>query len=799
MARRALLIGSGTGGLAGTGNDTAAIAAALARWDFTPVVCDGENASRAGILDAYERLISQTGPDDAAVVYYTGHGAYSRDPSLADGMPGPGVLQFIIPTDYEESSEDDFRGIANVELSLLLNRLTGRTGNAAVILDCCHSGAMSRDRETGAVAKVWPRDVPGHLARAHLDSLHRGGFDLSGLHPGGNPDAVRIVACATNQRAYEAPNDEGMPMGYLTDALTRALNTLDPAAKPLSWATVVDRVRQLVLERCGVQRPEVEGPGERELFGTEPVDQVTSLPASRQRQWVRIAGARLLGHGEGDEFAIYRDDDLLGVVVVEWTDGNAAFGKLQGPDPDLELPVGAHARLVTTTVPTLPVSVDAGLASLMETVRTDPVLRVAAGDETGSVRVVASAGGVALHDRIGPLCQPKTAPQQLLGDLRRIARARAVLRLSEDPGMSLPARVDVGLARVVDGVAHPLPASGAVLHPGEAVCVMVRNESEQYLYVSLLDIGVSSQVTLLNPAHPSGVPIAPGKQYVFGGDDVTGALPGLELSWPPSVPPVQPRRESIVALISEDRTDAVVLQQKGVRDRRPLNRLEQQLRRLSAQDRELITPMLTRSVRFAVRTIDFDVVPTPAPPREKAVFEIDARPSPVVLNETNAPTRVVVRLPAVVVHHNRSFRSQDFRLDTLVLTTGADGKVSHKTHTALFTGTVDGTHLTVEDNPVFEGEVRERLDVAVWVSSDRGKKTDFSTIAGESTAQIIDSVEAVLTATSGQVIGLYRAGFRPGERFGAARLKAESTVRTTDFTFDLSIEEVLTRGPSVLQ
>ncbi|RSN46045.1 hypothetical protein DMC64_14985 [Amycolatopsis sp. WAC 04197] len=800
MTRRALLIGSNAGGLSGTGNDTAAMAASLARWGFTPVVCDGENASRAGILDAYERLISQSGQGDAAVVYYSGHGAYAKDPSLADGMPGPGVVQYIVPTDFEESTEDDFRGIANVELSLLLDRLTARTRNAAVILDCCHSSALSRDLEFGGVTKAWPRAVPPYVARAHLDSLHRNGSDLSRLNPRGNPDAVRIVACATNQRAYEALNDDDVPMGYFTDALTRTLDSLDPRAGRLSWATVADRVRQLVLERCGVQRPEVEGPGERELFGIESVDQVASLPAFRQRQWIRIAGARLLGYKKGDEFAIYHEDDLLGAVVIEWTDGHAAFGRLQGPSPDLELPVGAYAQLVATAVPSLPVSLDAGLVSLVNQVRAEPTLRVASPDETGVVRVVAGSEGVALHDGAGPLNQPKTDGDQLLGDLKRIARARALLRFCEDPGMALPAPVRVELARVVDGVAHPLPAGGAVLHPGQAVCVVVHNESDQYLYVSLLDIGVSSQVTLLNPAHPSGVPIAPHQRYVFGGDDVTGALPGFELSWPSSVPPVRPRRETIMVLLGEERTDAIVLQQGGVRTGRPLNRLEQQLRRLGAQDsRELITPMLTRPVRFAVRTLDFDVVATPAPRAERAVFEVDDRPDPVASSEIGPPARVVIRLPALVVHHNRSFRSQDFRLDLLVTTTGADGRVRHHTHTARFSGAVDGTRLGVADRSVFAGEVRERLDIAVWVSPDAGNEVDFSVLAGDSAAEIIDSAQALLAASSDRVIGLYRAGFRADERFGAVRLKTENTVRTADFTFDLTIDESLVGGPSVLQ
>ncbi|MBB1158061.1 caspase family protein [Amycolatopsis dendrobii] len=800
MTRRALLIGSATGGLTGPGNDTAALAAALTRWDFDPVVCDGENASRAGILDAYEQLIARSRPDDAAVVYYSGHGAYAKDPALAEGMPGPGVLQFIIPTDYEESSEDDFRGIANVELSLLLEKLTARTRNAAVILDCCHSGAMSRDLETGAVAKVWPRAVPACLARAHLDSLHRTCPGLAELSPRGNPDAVRLVACATNQRAYEAPNADDVTMGYFTDALTRVLDTLDPAAKPLSWATVGDRVRQLVLRQCGVQRPDSEGPRDRELFGTGLADQAAALPASRHREWIRISGAGLLGYREGDEFAIRNDEDLLGTTVVKWTDGQAAFGPLRGPDPSRDIPAGARAEVIATAVPPLPVALDAGTGSLAESVQADPALRLAAEGETAAVRTVTGSGGVALHDAAGPLNQPKAAPHQVLGDLKRIARARAVLRLSEDPGLALRTRVRVELAQVVDGVARPLPAGGAVLHPGQAVCVTVHNDGDpgEYVYVSLLDVGVSAQVTLLNPENPSGVPIAPGKRYVFGGNDVTGTLPGMELSWPSSVPPVLPRKESIVVLISEERTEAALLQQQGVRTSGALNRLEAQLLRLGARDgREIITPMLTRPMRFAVQTIGFDLAPVPAPRAEEAVFEIDDRPGHDFLGAASGPpARIAVRLPALVVHHNRAFRNRDFRLDTLVLTTGADGKLRHRVRTARFAGTVDGTRLPVSESPLFEGEVREQLDVAVWVSPDRGAEADFAGIAGESAAEIVDAAEAALTAATGGAIGLYRAAFGPGERFGAARPKAEHTVRTADFTFGLAVAEAPDSGPS---
>src|SRR3954451_8056059 len=125
----------------------------LERRGFEVRLCAGGDATRAGILAAYERLISDVRDGDAALVYYSGHGGFARPGKAAAAqrvddleITGPPPdLQFIVPVDYHESSETDFRGITAVELSVLLARLTERTHNATVVLDCCHSAHMSRD------------------------------------------------------------------------------------------------------------------------------------------------------------------------------------------------------------------------------------------------------------------------------------------------------------------------------------------------------------------------------------------------------------------------------------------------------------------------------------------------------------------------------------------------------------------------------------------------------------------------------------------------------------------------------
>jgi hypothetical protein len=95
---------------------------------------DGCAASTAGILAAYERLISETGPDDAVLVYYSGHGGRVRDQDRAEGSAG--WWQFIVPSDVAESVPGDVRLILTEELQILQLRLTGRTKNVTVVLDC---------------------------------------------------------------------------------------------------------------------------------------------------------------------------------------------------------------------------------------------------------------------------------------------------------------------------------------------------------------------------------------------------------------------------------------------------------------------------------------------------------------------------------------------------------------------------------------------------------------------------------------------------------------------------------------
>lgn len=849
MTRKALLIGSQTGKLTGVVHDVAAMEQALKSWEFTSTRCEAEDASRAGILDAYEGLIANAHEDDAILVYYSGHGGYATRPAdTITGAPAREV-QFIVPTDFESSVDGDFRGITSVELSLLLARLTERTKNVTVVLDCCHAELMSRDDPGGPMVKSLDREVPFHVVAGHVDSLRLHGRHFDLWKPLGSPYAVRIVACAQQQLALEYTNAKGIRTGMLTEALTTTLSEVRVNELTVSWAAVIDRVRQRVLTLAAGQRPDAEGPAQRLIFDIAESDPVTSLPVGRQAGRLRIGGATFLGVEPGDEFVVMPgegqgpdDRTKIGDVVVDAVDAQAAWGDLRPRGAEVDLPIGARAYLVRTAAPTLPVELPgdaSGLAALVGGIDAAPLIRRAATDEDSPVRVeVDAAGGLTVHDRIGPLHEPRAATdsESVVRDLTRLARASALRRLAAGPGeaLSTPVRVEFGV--VEDGQARQLPSSGALLYQGQHVYVRVRNDGPGEAYVSLLDIGVSTRVTPLNPAVPSGVQLRAGEEYVYGADDLNRTLPGVALSWPDGVFRGRPRPETIIVLATSQPVDTRALEMQGIRvdGVRGASALEEYLYQLGHGGiRELSPVAAPVRTRFVVRTIDFDLVPAPAPAAEVPVFQVDERPLPgdrILAARGTPPARVALRLSDLVVHHNRAFRGADIRIDTVVITGSGRRQPRFHTSTERFDNVRDGQRLPLDNLLIYHGPVVDYLDIAVWVSRDDGRALALSDMLRDelngvvqstlaplggllgdapqvasavaavgASAVVVNTAFRLLQLALGGTIGLYRTTFLAHEGFGVGLPSGRTTVRAQDFSFRYSVEEVLAESDVVRQ
>lgn len=843
MSGRALLIGSALDNLGGVEHDLKAMTDALVPRGFEIEQCTGPDATRAGILAAYARLIEQTRAGDAAVVYYSGHGGFAAAPDPETAGPELWDLQFLAPADYGDSTRDDFRGITSIELSVLLARLSAKTDNATVVLDCCHAAQMSRNELR---VKALPRRTPYEGLRDHIERLRASGqLDTGLLSATGNRNAVRIVACAPDQSAYEYEGVDGELTGILTESLTLAL--AEAGTTPVSWATLMERVRKRVLTLSPYQRPEAEGPARRIVFETAEDDvlsapTVTALAGER----ARIECAALLGVRHGDTFELIAPPEAVpaspgdegaatvGTLCVTELDAFTAFGQVEFSNGWTRIPPGTRARRVTAVAATLPVLLperDERAAAVRAAVEASPLLHVARAGEVWQAAVrIDEDDALTVADRAGPLGAARPsgsgASGAVLRDLEALARATALRTLDGDPAWSLNASVTIDWGTVHEGVRRPLDRSGATVHVGDPVYVSVRNDSDPDVFVSLIDIGVGGRITVLTREAPSGIRLAHGKEYAFGFDGYSGVLTGIPLQWPRGLDPAAARPETLLVLVSSAPQDVTALEQGGVgrrsSPRSPLTTLLDQLATGAARD-------LPRSgdvdARYDPHVIDFALDPVP----EEGGFLVDERPSrPALLLAPRAapaaPSTVAVRLEELVVHRNRALLGTDVRVDTIVLT-GDHGKpndFAYHARTEHFPRVHSGEALPLDRMLLYYGPAIDYLDIAIWISRDDpgcpslgellaeeasgyemqqalARLTEgFGALPGVAAAAtalglaavVVNVAYKLLRGRVGEVIGLYRGSMLAHEGFGVGRHPESETRRVRDFSLAYRIEEV---------
>lgn len=831
--RKALLIGAERNGLISARNDVDAMARVLARREFQIERLVTPDATRAAVLDAYARLISDARSEDAVVIYYSGAGGGVRTPEGRE-------FQFIVPDDYDESTDEDFRGITNVELSVLLARLTELTPNTTVIFDCCHAAHMSRGPGLRVKALLRPArwNRISAVVQRHVDRLESvGRLPVRQLQLSGNLSAVRVLACSLSESAFSATNRDGVEMGLFTDALTRALR--DAEGLRVNWATLIQAVRREVQDLAPAQRPEVEGPSRRQPFEMTELDSLDTLPVvvvAPDR--VELPCAPLLGIEVGDEFVIMQasatgpqDGPVFGTATVDRLLPLSAQAQVRLETVGMTLPADARARRIRTAPPALAVRLPKDHPSteqLADAMSLRPLIRPA--DDTDAQATVEIAvdtqGGLVVRDDLGPLHAPHPPTPRgitsIMDNLQRIAQATALRRLADDPVRPLEHDVQIEWGRVSNGREEPLPHTGAMLFADaeERVYIRLHNASDQAMFVSLIDIGVSSRITVLTEYAPGGLRLAPNASYTFGWDDYQQRLTGIEITWPEGFPAMAERPEMVLALISDQPLDVSSLLQQGARNgagwRVDASPLEKLLTRIATgASREVYGTSVGR-LRYAVESIDFMVSPTPPPTPERAQFLIDDRPQqPVRLLSLpgTAPLRVDVRINELIVHANQALTSADIRVDALVLTGGGRERPVYRAETMRFSNVRDGERLPLDNVLIYHGAATDFLDIAIWISRDTDRAPALSALLEKSLtstavqnaavqmggvalavpqtavalagagAILLNTAYQLLTDVVGRSVGLYRTSLLTQERFGIGRHERHGR----DFTFRLSI------------
>lgn len=633
MTRRAVLIGSETYGLRGCDADVSLMREVLAARGFDAIeVRTGHDASRAGIVDALEQLIASIAADDAALVYYSGHGGRVVRPDFEERKAARLSVhfQFIVPFDMDDSAPGDFRGVLSEELTTYQRRMTdrfhqlGTVPNVTTVLDCCHSGYMARAIE------AMPKSVDFETKSFRVRGIREHAAALGTETVGGlatNPDAVRLVACQSEQSAFEFPSSRGGRHGALTDAFASVLQELGPA--PVSWRVAGELVRRRVRALVPEQRPDLEGPGDRLVFSADSLAQADGLAISLVDTEPTIEAAAILGISVGDEFrlVIAGHEDTIGTAVVIRVDGSGAALEVTPDAARDALQSNALAVPTRLTLPKVQVfvgysgsSADELCTQLTESSR----LRVAADHTSAAAAVTNEPGGLALLDQVGDRWRIDAFPDDVAGhrrlvrEIESIAVGHRLLDLPSGEGASaLGPAVSIEFGVIDDGHRRTLPTRGERLRAGTPVFLTMRNTSTDPLFVWVFDVGVSGRSSLLTNATSSGTMLG-----AAGAEDDTLDLWGAKgesLFWPPDVPAATTRAaeapgrwETFVVLTADQRGDLSSLASRAAAERgvvrSPLDALIQEARtgvREVAATGPTVTPL-----RYRLDTVEFMLLPT---------------------------------------------------------------------------------------------------------------------------------------------------------------------------------------------
>ncbi|HYN22637.1 MAG TPA: caspase family protein [Thermoanaerobaculia bacterium] len=417
-----------------------------------------EQATQEAIQGAMTELAGKVGKGDAVVIHYSGHG--SQRPAPAENRDEPDRLEeTLVPHDSGRNGHPN-RDIPGAQIHTWLREVMEKTPYVTLLLDCCHSGTVTRkvDEEMRA-PKV--RQVPPDSRRPPASKLPRLRDATGG--PASFARYVVLAACRNKESAFEKSVDGGSH-GALTFNLLQELSTLAPGACP-TYRDVFEPVSLRVQTEFPSQKPQLEGSADRELFGLAELAPAQYVPV-RERLGDRIvlAAGATCGLQEGARWTIY---------PPQAKEGAQPIGRVEI----------VEVRAVTAT------------ARILEETRPEAIGRWARAVEEET-------------------SEPARYRPGMKGPEERWSASRRILGLRNDASR-LRGKVDFNLARLKDGLWVAVQ-DGEELVAGEYLSFAVVNHHDQPLHVCVVDFGLTGSVSQIYPVRGASDPLSPGRCIEIG-------------------------------------------------------------------------------------------------------------------------------------------------------------------------------------------------------------------------------------------------------------------------------------------
>ncbi|MBP7964881.1 MAG: caspase family protein [Caldilineaceae bacterium] len=496
-------------------------------------------ATRENILRGWQQHLTKAGEGDHVFFHYSGHGAQAK---TIDPVNEPdGLDETIVPADSRTPGVFD---ILDKELAALIAGVEANGAKVTAFMDCCHSGSGTRkviDTDENAPRTRMAAGDDRERPMSTVVTAPSGTRSVSGPKgPSGIlpvSEHVLLAGCRDEELSHEYRSPEsGQWQGATTYFLMKKLTGYQPG---LTWGEVHDYVQSNVHAVYARQSPQLEGPGEIQVFGGVGERMASYAKVSQidpnDANFVQLAAGAAVGLSKGSRVAIYGvGGDMSGSPLVRATVDDVqvdhSWAKLDGPAT-----VALGSRAVVTSL---------GEGSTVYKVATDDTdvqavagmdsalfVTVPASADTADFRVQVINGSYSIQDGAGTQLVHAMPPATVEGAGVVVNNLEHLAKFSNARTLHNPAAFSALAGKVkLDIVTGDYTRQGlrntrsirnagneATLMSGSPVQISVTNNHTETLYMAILylrsDFGVEIYWPSrgVNEAVPPGttVPLAP--------------------------------------------------------------------------------------------------------------------------------------------------------------------------------------------------------------------------------------------------------------------------------------------------
>lgn len=270
-----------------------------------------EQATKVGMINAFNELLSKVSAGDDVVIHYSGHGHQIFDDN---GDEIDGLDECLVCYDAPMKMTEGYDGnlhFRDDELGRIVEQFRiklGKDGHILLFLDSCHSGTGTRGTAKvrgGAPALVpegWhaPSGAPktdGKVGMGMGATNSRGAVDVNNL-----AKYVVFSGASANELNYETFDDENNSVGSLSYCLYKSFSQMKTGD---TYRQVFARIMAEMAAKAPFQNPAIEGDVDFTVFGGDFTIQSEyfNMTSVKNDSIITINAGRLVGVNPGTTVA----------------------------------------------------------------------------------------------------------------------------------------------------------------------------------------------------------------------------------------------------------------------------------------------------------------------------------------------------------------------------------------------------------------------------------------------------------------------------------------------------------------